>query len=98
MKLLLTSAGLTNKSIVNALLLLNGKPFEETSMAFIPTAANVEPGDKDWLIDDMMNCKNLGLASKIKEPIYAIDDNSAIQVIDNKIQIISEGTWMSFNM
>jgi dipeptidase E len=37
MKLLLTSAGLTNKSIVTALSELIGKPFEETNLAFIPT-------------------------------------------------------------
>lgn len=28
--------------------------------AFVPTAANVEEGDKDWVIDDLVNCKNLG--------------------------------------
>lgn len=63
MKLLLTSAGITNKSIQQSLLNLNGKPFEESSMVFIPTAANVEPGDKDWLIDDMMHCKETGINS-----------------------------------
>ena len=63
MKFLLTSAGLTNKSISNALLELAGKPFAELNLAFIPTAANVEPGDKDWLIDDLVNCKNLGFKS-----------------------------------
>ena len=63
MKLLLTSAGLSNKSISKALLELAGKPFKELKLAFIPTAANVEKGDKDWLIKDLINCKNLGFAS-----------------------------------
>ena len=63
MKLLLTSAGITNKFISDALLQLNGKSFEQSSMVFIPTAANVEPGDKDWLIDDMMHCKETGINS-----------------------------------
>ena len=63
MKLLLTSAGLTNKSISSALLELTGKPFPELSLAFIPTAANVESGDKDWLIDDLTNCQKLGFKS-----------------------------------
>ncbi len=60
MKLLLTSAGLTNKSIVDALLELTGKPFSELNLAFVPTASNVETGDKDWVIDDLINLKSLG--------------------------------------
>jgi dipeptidase E len=60
MKLLLTSAGLTNKSIINALLELAGKPFAELSLAFIPTAANVEKGDKSWLISDLINLNSFG--------------------------------------
>ena len=59
MKLLLTSAGITNKTISNVLLELVRKPFNETSLAFIPTAANVEEGGKEWLIDDLNNCKKL---------------------------------------
>ena len=63
MKLLLTSAGLSNRSIVNALLELAGKPFSELNLGFIPTASNVESGDKDWLINDLIICKNLGFQS-----------------------------------
>ena len=57
MKLMLTSAGVTNKSLENALKqLVKGK----IKMAFIPTAANIEEGDKDWLITDLNNCRKLG--------------------------------------
>jgi len=63
MKLLLTSAGLSNKSISNALLELTGRPFSELNLAFIPTASNVEEGDKDWVINDLVYCKNLGFKS-----------------------------------
>lgn len=55
MKLLLTSGGLTNKSISGALFDLVGKKPEDTSLVFVPTASNVEMGDKDWLIDDLKN-------------------------------------------
>jgi dipeptidase E len=55
MKLLLTSSGLTNKSIADALFDLVGKKPEDTSLVFVPTASNVEKGDKDWLIDDLKN-------------------------------------------
>ncbi|MDQ3098803.1 MAG: Type 1 glutamine amidotransferase-like domain-containing protein [bacterium] len=57
MKLLLTSAGITNESIKKALAGLIKKPFEETNLAYIPTAANIEKGDKDWLISDLVNCQ-----------------------------------------
>lgn len=60
MKLLLTSAGLVNPSLVDSLNELVGRSFGEVSLAFIPTAANVEPGDKDWLIDDLYTTKSLG--------------------------------------
>lgn len=60
MKLLLTSAGLTNKSIIDALLEMTKKPFFELKVAFVPTASNAEAGDKFWVIDDLINLKNLG--------------------------------------
>lgn len=58
MKLLLTSAGLSNSTLVNAFNDLVGLPTEKIHIAFIPTAANVEEGDKDWLINDLINLKN----------------------------------------
>ena len=57
MKLLLTSGGITNKSIAKALFDLVGKKPEDTSLVFVPTASNIEKGDKDWLIDDLVNLK-----------------------------------------
>lgn len=62
MKLLLTSGGFTNKKISNALLELLGKPFKKSKLVFIPTAANIESGGKEWLINDLNNCLKLGLA------------------------------------
>lgn len=63
MKLLLTSAGISNNSIKESLLGLVGKKPEEISLVFIPTASNVETGDKSWLINDYINIKNLNLRS-----------------------------------
>jgi dipeptidase E len=61
MKLLLTSNGLSNPSIANALENLVGKPRKETKVAFIPTAAFAEDDHKhdsrDWLADDIFNVK-----------------------------------------
>ncbi len=44
MKLLLTSAGISNTSIRNALVDLLGKPIAESSALFIPTAIYPFPG------------------------------------------------------
>lgn len=219
MKLLLTSAGFTNRSIIGALESMAAKPLEQLNLAFIPTAANVEPGDKDWLIDDLVKTKKLGfkemdivdisalpadlwrprleranilmfgggntfhlmywleksglkdllpellqtrvfvgisagscaashdlnesisrslydevidgyqgieglglvdfqvwphlnspffpkvrasymekLAKEVSEPVYALDDNSAIQVVDGAINTVSEGSWLKYNV
>src|SRR5581483_10867297 len=61
MKLLLTSGGITNKSLAKALFDLVGKRPEDTSLVFVPTASNPEAGDKGWLIDDLKNLQKLGL-------------------------------------
>ncbi len=57
MKLFLSSAGLSNNLLVRAFNDLVGLPNEEIKIAFIPTAANVVEGDKDWLINDYKNLK-----------------------------------------
>ncbi len=74
MKFLLTSAGLTNKSISGALLSLVGKKAEEISIAFIPTAANIEEGDKDWLIDNLMEIKKQNFKSIDIVDISAVEE------------------------
>ena len=60
MKLFLTSAGLTNKTITIALEKLLGKKVGGVKLAFVPTAANVESGDKSWMIEDLNNCIKAG--------------------------------------
>ena len=57
MKLLLTSAGITNKSIENCLRKLAKGNLK---IAFIPTAASGEEGDKSWLEEDFDSCRKLG--------------------------------------
>ena len=59
MKLLLTSEGLTNQSIIEVLVELAGRPVSELKIGFVPTAANIENEDKSWLIDDLVRIKNL---------------------------------------
>lgn len=63
MKLLLTSGGLTNKSIISTLRDLVQKPFNQLRLAFVPTASNIEEGDKWWLIKDLETCRKLKFKS-----------------------------------
>ncbi len=74
MKLLLTSSGITNHSIANALFELTGKKPEETTIVFIPTASNIEIGDKDWLITDLLRLKELHFKSIEITDISAVDE------------------------
>jgi hypothetical protein len=37
------------------------------------------------------------IAKDFPDTFYALDDNSAIKVEDDKIEIISEGVWKKFN-
>jgi len=55
MKLLLTSGGISNRSIAKAFSELVGKNPSEVTIGYIPIAANVEAGNKDWVIKDFLN-------------------------------------------
>ncbi|OGK11309.1 hypothetical protein A2954_01980 [Candidatus Roizmanbacteria bacterium RIFCSPLOWO2_01_FULL_37_12] len=79
MKLFLTSSGVTNKTLEKSLLNLLNKPFSKCSLTFIPTAANVEKGDKSWLINDLNNFRILNFKS--------------IDIVD--ISAVSKDRWLS---
>lgn len=61
MKLVLTSAGISNKSIEEELKKIIGKDFKDLKMLFCITASNYEGGEmNEWLIKDLENFKKLG--------------------------------------
>lgn len=74
MKLLLTSGGITNQLIAAALFDLVGKKPENTSVVFVPTASNVETGDKSWLIKDLVYFKKENFKSVYIADISAVDE------------------------
>jgi len=37
------------------------------------------------------------VAKEIKEPIYVLDDQSALKVVDEKVEVVTEGEYMVFN-
>ncbi len=75
MKLLLTSGGITNSSIAHALFDLVGKKPEDTSLVLIPTAVNMEVGDKSWFINDLVNLKKQNFKQIDIADISAVEEN-----------------------
>lgn len=63
MKLLLTSAGLRNDAIKDALVSLVGKQLSEIKVLFVTTAANTGSDDKRWLINDINSFIKAGVGS-----------------------------------
>ena len=55
MKLLLTSGGISNRSIAKTLSELVNKKPSDVKIGYIPIAANAEEGNKDWVIKDFLN-------------------------------------------
>lgn len=60
MKLLLTSSGLSKRDIGTALQGMFDKHPSEVKVGFIPTAANVEPYSKDWVISQFAQLQRYG--------------------------------------
>jgi dipeptidase E len=62
MKLLLTSAGIVNPTIEQAFFKLVGKAPADIKVAFIPTAANAEDGDKvAWFFRQYEDLRRIGI-------------------------------------
>jgi dipeptidase E len=91
MKLLLTSNGISNKSISEALVDLIGKPYHETSIVYIPTAANVEVGDKDWQINDLLNLKKQGFKQIEIADISAVEKEIWLPKLEQADVLFFEG-------
>lgn len=84
MKLLLTSAGITNETIASSFDALIDKPAPETKIGFIPTAANAEPGNKDWFIAQLTNLQKRGYnwIDIVDPAVPGIDWRDRLQEVD----------------
>ncbi|MER6528734.1 Type 1 glutamine amidotransferase-like domain-containing protein [Streptomyces sp. NPDC001508] len=60
MELLLTSNGLGNETLRDALRDMLGKPFRSANIVYVPTASMAESGDHGWLLSDMNRLHGLG--------------------------------------
>ena len=48
--------------------------------------------------DDHRDAANAELwASRLPLPTYALDDQSAVRVVDGTVEVVSEGSWKLFN-
>lgn len=97
MKLLLTSAGITNRTIKNTLADLCSKEFSECKAVFAPTAANAEAGDKGWLVDNLREFQNLGLKELDIVDISALEKKEIIKRF-NSADIIAFGGGNTFHL
>lgn len=84
MKLLLTSAGIANKTIADALGELTRKDPSEIKVGFVPTAANAEGDNKWWLIRDLTRLQAAGYQwIDIIDPSAAgVDWRQRLEVVD----------------
>lgn len=94
MKLLLTSNGITNDSIAKAFDSLIGKSPKDTKIAFIPTAADVERGDKHWLVMDLYRLHQLGYKVDIIELTALSVDDIAKALTESDVIFVGGGNTL----
>ena len=109
MKFLLCSSGISNPSIHKALVELLGKPIAESDALCIPTGVQPFPGGPSHVYrfisgttsnrEDMPDTSLANIekwAAGLSVPAYAIDDQTAIKVVDGTVEVVSEGHWKLF--
>jgi dipeptidase E len=63
MRMLLTSGGVRNSALRGALAGLVRRPFGQTRLVVVTTAATATEGDHGWLVDDLVRLRDLGFAA-----------------------------------
>jgi dipeptidase E len=67
----------------------------EKSLGFVDIALHPHL-DHEWFPENSL--ANLEkLAASLSVPSYAIDDQTALKVVDGSVEVISEGHWKLFN-
>jgi dipeptidase E len=88
MRLLLTSAGIKNTSIHEALI-GNDKGLGLVDFSLLPHLDH-----ERFPENSLANLEKV--AATIPAPTYAIDDQTVIKVIDGTVEVVSEGHWKLF--
>lgn len=109
MKLLLTSAGVTNQSIADSLLSLVGKPKENIKIGLVSTAKNVQFGNADWFVRQFNNLYKYGFnyIDMIDPSANGVDYKTALIDVDvilvgggntfhllNQVRLTGFGDWL----
>jgi dipeptidase E len=90
MKLLLTSFGLSNKSILQSLIELIGKQPSESKIAFVPSGGNPSRGDKSWMIGHINKFIEAGYYVDLIE-LTAMDSDAIKSAFENVDAIVFGG-------
>ncbi len=92
MKLLLTSQGITNKSLQDKFIEIVGKDPSEMSVAYIPTAINTSSNpNKRWVIDSLRKLDDMKIANIDIVDISAISKDIWLPGIERADVIYVEG-------
>lgn len=91
MKLLLTSGGLQNDTIKSAAAEMLGKPFGESNLCYIPTAAVAEGGDHFWMIDSLLGVHGLGWKEFDVLELSGLPKDEIVRRLDHADVIYAEG-------
>jgi dipeptidase E len=98
MKLLLTSAGITNQTIEREMWRLLGGKHENIKLLFCTTASNYVGGDmKDWVVEDLLRFRDLGFEIDICD-INGIEKDKVLRRLEQAEVFFFEGgnsQWLS---
>jgi dipeptidase E len=94
MKLLLTSEGLVTQEIIDEVIRLVGKPQIEIRFAVLNHGHAVEEGDKQWVINDLINLRNAFPAYIDLIDLYALTDDQVLErlALQDAILVIGGNT------
>lgn len=107
MKLLLTSGGISTRHIGAALQAMAGKPASDVKVGFIPTAANVEMYNKDWVVNQFLSLWRYGFSQiDIVDPSAAgVDWRTRLEAVDmlyvsggNTFHLLDQARQTGFDM
>lgn len=101
MRMLLTSDGVLDGPVHDALLELLGKPIGECRTVVGIDAMLPFPGDKGGMLDHLQNYRALGwdVAGRLGGPAWFLEDGSALLVRDPAAEpeVVSNGHWLHFD-
>lgn len=91
MKLLLTSGGLTNQTIIDTLVDLLDRPLKQTRVAFIPTASTLDLAGKAYSTQSRLRLKRLGFLEVKSVDIAKLPKSAWLSNLENTDLIYVNG-------